>query len=217
MKHILRPAQPRQTEEADILLDQVAISHGLGADLDREIRTLSHGNKQKLGIIQACQLRAPLLILDEPTKGLDPLVQHEFYRILEEARAEGRTVFLSSHNLTEIERICDRVASIRQGALVAVDDVAALRAEAVRMVEFTCEREPEAAAFHSLVGVADLEVQDRTVRCTVRGPLGALIHRVEPYGIVDMLSRVPSLEEFFLARYGVTEDRDAPEGEGHAG
>ena len=98
----------------------------LGADLARPIRTLSHGNKQKLAIVQAFMHEAPLLILDEPTTGLDPLVQQEFFALIDEARAAGRTVLLSSHNLGEVERVCDRVAILHEGRTVAsgrVDEI----------------------------------------------------------------------------------------------
>ena len=189
----------------------------LGIDLDRTIRTLSHGNKQKIAIIQAFQHRAPLLILDEPTTGLDPLVQQEFFGLLDEARDEGRTVFLSSHNLTEVERICDRVGSVIDGALVAVDDVAALRRDALRIVEVTCARPPAAADFAALDGLGDLEIEDNGLRCTMRGALGPLVACAAPFEIRDVLSRAPSLEEFFLARFGDPEvDSEATEGNSHA-
>ena len=174
----------------------------LGSDLDRSIRALSHGNKQKLAIIQAFQHRAPLLILDEPTTGLDPLVQQEFFSLVTAARAEGRTVFLSSHNLTEVEKVCDRVASIRAGRLIAVDEVTKIRSEALRVVELTC-REPLASAdFATLEGLDGLTIEGRVLRGTMRGSLGPLIACAAPFEIIDLLSREASLEEYFLARYG---------------
>jgi beta-exotoxin I transport system ATP-binding protein len=185
------------------------LAERLGIDLSRSIRTLSHGNKQKLAIILAFQHRASLLILDEPTNGLDPLVQQEFFGLVSEARAEGRTVFLSSHNLTEVERVCDRVASIREGRLIAVDEIATLRNDSLRIVEVTCGRRPDPTAFSHVEGLSDLEVDGPILRCSIRGSLGALIAAAAPYEIIDLLSRRPSLEEFFLAMYGERRENHA--------
>jgi ABC-2 type transport system ATP-binding protein len=177
----------------------------LGAELDRPIRTLSHGNKQKLAIVLAFQEKAPLLILDEPTTGLDPLVQQEFFAMIEEVRAEGRTVFLSSHNLTEVERICDRVAMIQEGRLIAVEGVGAIGREALRLVKIVCARPPHGDAFTGLAGIDGLEASGTELRCRVQGPLGALLQRAAQFEIVDVQSREPNLEEFFLTRYGALE------------
>lgn len=174
----------------------------LQAELDRPIRTLSHGNKQKLAILLAFLHRPPVLILDEPTSGLDPLMQQEFFGLIDEGRREGRTVFLSSHNLPEVEKVCDRVGSIRNGRLVAVEKVADLRSAMVRVVELFCEREPALSAFADLPGLGDLVLDGRRIGCTLQGPIGQLLDRAGPFGIVDLLSRRPTLEEFFLAMYG---------------
>jgi ABC-2 type transport system ATP-binding protein len=123
----LRGAIPRERAEA--------LARRLDCDLGREIRALSSGNRQKLGLIQAFMSDPELLILDEPTNGLDPLVQQTFYELVLEARAAGRTVLLSSHILPEVERVCDRVGILREGRLVAVESIADLRARAVRRVE----------------------------------------------------------------------------------
>ena len=178
------------------------LSDRLGIELNRSIRTLSHGNKQKLAIALAFLHRAPVMILDEPTTGLDPLLQQEFFDLVDEQRAAGSTVFLSSHNLTEVERVCDRVASVREGRLVAVEDVSAIRASAVRKVELTCARDLTVADFATIDGIGDLEVDGLVLRCTMRGPLGPLVAAAGAYEIVDILSREPNLEEFFLAMYG---------------
>ncbi len=174
----------------------------LGCDLDRPIRALSHGNKQKLAVIQTFMDRAPILILDEPTTGLDPLVQQEFFGLLDEARRSGGTVFLSSHNLSEVEKVCDRVASVREGRLAAVDEIAALRHRALRIVEIVCERSPARSVFEELAGLSEVSVEGRVLRCRVQGSLGKLVAAATPYGIVDILSREPGLEELFLALYG---------------
>ncbi len=184
-----------------------SLAERLGADLQRPIRTLSHGNKQKLAIVQAFMHETPLLILDEPTTGLDPLVQQAFFALVEEARAAGRTVLLSSHNLGEVERVCDRFASVRQGRLVGVETMADLRDRAVRLVSLTAGRPLDAGVFAALPGIDDLVVDGLTLHCTVQGPLQPLLAAAAPYEVVDILSREPNLEEFFLALYGQREVR----------
>jgi len=186
----------------------------LGADLTRPIGTLSHGNKQKLAIVQAFMHEAPLLILDEPTTGLDPLVQQEFFALVTEARAAGRTVLFSSHNLGEVERVCDRFASLRDGRLVGVEDLAGLRRRALRQVTLTCARPLERAAFVGLPGVEELQVEGSILRGTVRGSFQALLAAAAPFEVVDILSREPSLEEFFLALYGDSGSEAEAGGEG---
>jgi ABC-2 type transport system ATP-binding protein len=178
------------------------------ADLARPIRDLSHGNKQKLALIQALMHRPPILILDEPTLGLDPLLQQEFYGLLQKVREDGSTVLLSSHNLTEVERMCDRVASIRNGRLVAVDDIAGLRREALRIVQLRTARAIKASAFERLPSLNHVRVDGKVLCCTVRGALGELVTAAAHFGIEDMFSREPSLEEFFLSRYGERTDHD---------
>src|SRR5659263_248594 len=136
--------------------DVSALAERLDCDLDRKVADLSSGNKRKLGLIQAFMHRPELLILDEPTSGLDPLVQHEFYALVDEVRDAGQTVFLSSHVLPEVQRVCDRVAFIREGELVAVEDVAALTGRAVREVEVTFAAPVPAAAFEGVDGVTSV-------------------------------------------------------------
>ncbi|MFO7654574.1 MAG: ABC transporter ATP-binding protein [Candidatus Krumholzibacteriia bacterium] len=177
----------------------------LGADLDRPVRRLSHGNKQKLGIVQAFMHDAPLLILDEPTTGLDPLVQQEFFSLIEESRRAGRTVLLSSHNLAEVERVCDRFASVRDGRLIAVEEMASLRGRAVRVVKLTCARPLAREAFAALPGLEDLVIEGVTLQASVHGTLEQLLAAAAPFELVDILSREPNLEEFFLALYGRAE------------
>jgi beta-exotoxin I transport system ATP-binding protein len=185
------------------------LAERLGADLHRPIRTLSHGNKQKLAIVLAFQEQAPLLVLDEPTTGLDPLVQQEFFAMIEEVRQDGRTVFLSSHNLTEVERVCDRVAMIESGKLIAIEEVAAIGRQALRLVKISCVRPPAPDVFDDLDGVDELSIEGCTVRCKASGALGPLLQRASAFGIEDLLSREPSLEEFFLSRYGARRSPNA--------
>jgi ABC-2 type transport system ATP-binding protein len=174
----------------------------LECDLTRVIRTLSSGNRQKIGLVQALMSDPDLLILDEPTNGLDPLVQQAFYQLLGEVRAAGRTVFLSSHVLPEVERVCDRVGFIRDGRLVAVESIAALRSRAIRhlQVEFCADVSPR--AFDGLVGLSDLSVAGRTMRCAVLGPMDPVLKAVNRFEVRTLTSTEPSLEETFLAFYG---------------
>jgi ABC-2 type transport system ATP-binding protein len=182
----------------------------LDSDLTRPVKTLSHGNRQKIGLIAAFMHQPELLMLDEPTLGLDPLVQQAFYRLIVEAKADGRTVFLSSHILPEVERVCDRVGIIREGQIIAVEDVAALKARALRRLEIHFARPVPPEAFATVTGVRDLTVEDSILRCTVMGSLDALVKAAAQFEVVDVVSHEPSLEEIFLAYYG----RLAPAGRG---
>ncbi len=178
------------------------LAERLGADVSVKIASLSHGNKQKLALIQAFMHRPPLLILDEPTQGLDPLIQQEFHALLLEARAAGQTVFLSSHALREVERVCDRVGIIREGRLIAVEDVGAMKAKALRTLEFHFARPVPRDAFEGLPGVHHLEVHGDIVSCTVAGPLDAVVKAAARFEVIDVASHEPSLEDIFLKFYG---------------
>ncbi len=178
-----------------------ALAERLGSDLGRRIGELSHGNKQKIGLIQALMNQPELLILDEPTTGLDPLVQQEFYRMLEELRDDGKTVFFSSHVLPEVERVCDRVAIIREGRLIAVEDVSAIKAKAARKIEVTFETPPPADSFTNLP-VRDLVLNDRRLQCTVQGSVDSVVKALARFNVIDLISHEPSLEDTFLALYG---------------
>ena len=171
-------------------------------DPSRRFKEYSKGNKQKIGLVIALQHRPELLILDEPTSGLDPLVQQSFYALVREARTEGRTVFLSSHILSEVERTCDRVAIIRDGRLVKVDSVEGLRDLAHHAVELRFADGVPAEAFSGLPGVSDLEVEDHTLRMRVFGPITPVVQAAARYELLDFVSREPTLEETFLAQYG---------------
>jgi ABC-2 type transport system ATP-binding protein len=173
-------------------------------DLDpsRRYREYSKGNKQKVGLVAALQHRPELLMLDEPTAGLDPLVQQTFFSLLREHVKDGATVFLSSHILSEVERSCDRVAIIREGRLVRVDRVDALRDLAHHQVELRFEGKPPADAFKKLKGVSDVTVEDHILRMRVLGSITPVVQAAAKLGVTDFLSREPSLEETFLAQYG---------------
>src|SRR6185436_5636796 len=147
----------------------------LGLDISRRFRHYSHGNKQKVGLIQAFMHRPRLLILDEPTSGLDPLNQQEFDRMVAEVRAENRTVFLSSHILSEVESMCDRVGIVREGRLVRVGGVVDLKDIKRHELVLTFAGAPPAAAFRALADVEDAETlpDGHSVRLTVHGGLDA--------------------------------------------
>ena len=174
-------------------------------DLSARIRSLSHGNKQKVALIQAFMHEPELLVLDEPTTGLDPIVQQEFHRLVEDVRADGRTVFLSSHVMPEVERLCDRVAIIREGRLVAVEDVGEMKAKAVRTLDIHFATPVPVEAFADLAGVREVAAQGDVLHLTVAGPLDAVVKRAATFEVVDLESHVPSLEEIFLAFYGKEE------------
>ena len=177
------------------------LSERLGSDLSRPMGQLSHGNKQKVGLIQAAMNRPELLILDEPTTGLDPLVQQEFFHLLDEVRSGGGTVFLSSHVLPEVERACDRVAIIRDGVLVSVEDVSAIKNIAVRRIEVTFNSPVPDCIFERL-DLHNLALTGNTMRCTVQGSIDPLIKALSRHDVTDFISREPNLEETFLAMYG---------------
>jgi beta-exotoxin I transport system ATP-binding protein len=171
-------------------------------DLGTRIRSLSHGNKQKVGLIQAFMHRPELVVLDEPTQGLDPLVQQAFHELVEEVRTEGRTVFLSSHVMPEVERLCDRVGIIREGRLIAIEDIGDLKARAMRTLEVHFSHPVSTEAFSGLPGVREVEAHGDTLRLTVAGPLDAIVKAAGRFEVVDVATHEPSLEDVFLAFYG---------------
>ncbi len=178
------------------------LAERLNCRLEQPIRTLSQGNKRKIGLIQAFMHSPELIVLDEPTSGLDPLVQHEFYQMLAESRSRGQTVFLSSHNLAEVERVCDRVAIIRSGRLAATENVAMLRARSLRNLEIHFAEDFEASAFAGVPGLEILAAEKRLLKGRLRGGMDALLKTAARFAISDFRSQEPSLEEIFLAYYG---------------
>jgi ABC-2 type transport system ATP-binding protein len=174
----------------------------LDLDPSRRFKEYSKGNKQKVGLVVALQHRPDLLLLDEPTSGLDPLVQQTFYEVIREAKAEGRTVFLSSHILSEVEKTADRVAIIRDGRLVKVDRVEALRDLAHHQVELRFAGDVPVGAFAGLPGVSDVATEDNVLRLRVSGSITPVVREAANYDLLDFVSREPSLEETFLAQYG---------------
>jgi ABC-2 type transport system ATP-binding protein len=170
-------------------------------DIGREVRELSHGNRQKLGLIQAFMNRPDLLILDEPTTGLDPLVQQSFFRLMAEQRASGTTVFISSHVLPEVERLCDRVAMIAEGQLLTTERVDDLKRHALRSLELTFAGPVPAAAFEGIAGVQEVSVEDARLRCRVIGSVDHLLKAASRFEVLNVASQEPTLEEIFVALY----------------
>ncbi|HET6713000.1 MAG TPA: ABC transporter ATP-binding protein [Actinomycetota bacterium] len=171
-------------------------------DLTRRIKDLSHGNKQKVGLVQAFMHRPDLLVLDEPTQGLDPLVQQTFYALLDEERARGLTVFLSSHVMPEVERVCDRVAIVREGRLVAIEDIGQLKAHALRRLDLHFEGPAPADAFAGLPSVREIHSHGDELSLFVEGPLDAVIKQAARFTVVNVETREPSLEDLFLTYFG---------------
>lgn len=173
----------------------------LGLDLHARIRTLSKGNRQKVGLIQAFMHEPELLILDEPTAGLDPLLQQEFTVMARQVAAEGRTVFMSSHVMGEVQRTSDRVGLIRDGALVAEQSVESLRASSVRKVEIEFAAAVPREEFARLPGVSGVTMDGNVLRCRLDGPADALVKAAAARTVVSITSEEPDLEDVFLQRY----------------
>jgi ABC-type multidrug transport system ATPase subunit len=175
----------------------------LGLDPSKRFREYSHGNKQKLGLVQAFMHQPRLLILDEPTSGLDPLNQQEFYKMLAEIHAEGRTVFLSSHILPEVEQTCDRVAIIREGRLVIIDHVSALKAIRQRDVEIAFAGPASVEWFKQAADVTKVAqgADECTLQLVVQGDLAEIIQIAGQHGATNIATHEPTLEEAFLRFY----------------
>ncbi|HVX23378.1 MAG TPA: ABC transporter ATP-binding protein [Acidimicrobiales bacterium] len=171
-------------------------------DLDptTKVRAYSKGNRQKVILIAALMVRPDLLVLDEPTSGLDPLMEQAFRHCIGEVRDRGQTVFLSSHIMSEVEALCDRVGILRDGKLVEMGTLAEMRHLSALIVEARFDRAvPDLSA---VPGVRAVEADGSTVRCQVRGPIEPLVKVLAAAGVTELLSREPSLEELFLAQYG---------------
>jgi ABC-2 type transport system ATP-binding protein len=178
------------------------LAERFAADLHRPIRELSTGNRQKLGLIQAFMHEPELLILDEPIAGLDPLVQQSFHALLGEVAAEGRTVFLSSHTLSEVERVAHRVAILREGRLAVVDSLENLRAIAVRKLEIEFGgRAPTPDELRALPGVHEAALNGSNAVVAYEGSADPLVKVIAKYDVRSIRSRDDDLEEIFLRYY----------------
>ena len=177
------------------------LSRRLRADLSRPLGQLSRGNRQKVGLILALFHRPDLLIFDEPTSGLDPLMQEEFIALVGEERERGATVFLSSHELDEVERICDRVGIIREGRLIAIEGVADLLGRTQRRVSVEFSEPIDLADLRACPGVVALEDRGPRVSFRVSGALDPVIKAIARHRVVELESAHPTLEEIFLSYY----------------
>ncbi|MVU82372.1 ATP-binding cassette domain-containing protein [Nocardia sp. ET3-3] len=181
-----------------------ALADRLRLDLGRRYEELSHGNKQKVGLIQAFMHRPELLILDEPTLGLDPLMQRVFHELLQEAVAGGASVLLSSHVLSEVESICDRVGLIRDGRVWKVGSLNELRVKRIHRVAAIVSETLDPARLLDVPGVADPRVAGRRLTCSVQGSIGPLLDVLAAAGVVELDSHELSLEEVFLHEFETT-------------
>ena len=173
----------------------------LDLDLTRRIRDYSSGNKQKLGLVAALMGKPDLLILDEPTIGLDPLVQQTVLELVQEAKNEGRTVFFSSHILSEVQTVCDRVGIIRDGMLIKVERVETLIQQPFHRLLLRFERMPETDSFN-VDGVREIMRDDNMLILEIKQNLPSVMKQAAAFGIVDIESQPVTLEEIFLAFYG---------------
>jgi ABC-2 type transport system ATP-binding protein len=184
------------TEHRDRLAERLDI------DLSRRVRDLSSGNRRKVSLLLAFVADAELLVLDEPTNGLDPLVQHEFLQLVRETRAAGTTVFLSSHVLSEVQRVADRVAVLRQGQVVALGTVDELRGRARQRVDIWFAGNAPAAELAEIPGLAQKLVDGRRFSAVLTGPIQPLLEVASRHPVDSMLVEEPDLEEAFLDLYG---------------
>jgi beta-exotoxin I transport system ATP-binding protein len=171
------------------------------ADLDRPVHQLSTGNRQKLGLIQAFMHEPELLILDEPIAGLDPLVQTSFHALLAEVSSQGRTVFLSSHTLSEVERVTRRLAILRRGKLVVVDSLENLHKVAMRRLEIEFAVPVDSGEFRLLPGVKEVQASGATVTIGFEGPADAVVKTAAAHEVLAIRPREDDLEDIFLRYY----------------
>ena len=197
----------RPSNRRSELLDRLELS---ARTLRRPVRDYSRGMRQKIGIIQALQHDPELAILDEPTEGLDPLMQRAFYAILDDLKAAGRTIFFSSHVLSEVERVCDRVAIVRRGRLVALQDVASLLEHRKRNVELLAP-DGELPVLDGVPGVSGIgRTADGRLTCQLEGDVGPFLAAIAGHRIMDLTIEPAHLEEAFLELYEDAEPEDEP-------
>jgi len=171
------------------------------ADLHRPLGKLSRGNRQKVGLILALFHRPELLIFDEPTSGLDPLMQEEFLALVREERERGCAIFLSSHELDEVERVCDRVGIIREGRLIAVERIADLLGKTQRRVSVEFAAAVDPADLRAVPGVADMQTEDGRISFRVTGDIDPVVKAIARHPVADLELSHPTLEEVFLTYY----------------
>lgn len=178
-----------------------ALAERFDLDLSVQIGNLSKGNRQKVGVVQAFMHEPELLILDEPTSGLDPLLQREFQAMVRELVGNGQTVFMSSHVLSEVQAVADRVGIIREGRMVAVERVEDLREKAVRRVTVVFDEHVPAATFESVEGMLDIKVEEATLTCHLEGRADPFVKAIARFPVSSIISEEPDLEELFFDYY----------------
>ncbi len=187
-----------------------SLAERLDSDLSRKVGDMSTGNRQKVGLIQAFMNRPDVIIMDEPSAGLDPLMQAEFHDMMREVAEDGRTVFLSSHTLSEVQRAADRVGIIRHGKLVAVEKVHTLVARAMRKIDLRFDAPVTSSTFEMVPGVSEVEVNDREAKFSFTGEMTALLDAIRSGPtLVDISTREADLEEIFLTYYRDDDEADA--------
>ena len=178
------------------------LARRLDLDINEHIHDLSKGNRQKVSVIQAFMHSPEVLFLDEPTSGLDPLVQREFEKILDEARDRGAAIILSSHVLSEVEHLADRIAIINQGAIVIVDEISTLKSKARRRIDLFFDKKISKNDFSKVPNIKEIEVEDSSLHCVVTGSEHELLKRAVELGVSEVRTQESSLEEIFLDLVG---------------
>ena len=179
-----------------------SLARRLELDINEHIHDLSKGNRQKVSVIQAFMHSPEVLFLDEPTSGLDPLVQREFEKILDEARDRGAAIILSSHVLSEVEHLADRIAIINQGAIVIVDEISTLKSKARRRIDLFFDKKISKNDFSKVPNIKEIEVEDSSLHCVVTGSEHELLKRAVELGVSEVRTQESSLEEIFLDLVG---------------
>jgi len=185
----------------------VSLAKRLELDLNRKTNELSKGNKLKVGIVQSLMADQDLIVMDEPTAGLDPLMQQEFYRILREEKKRGKTIFMASHNLAEVERVCDRVAIIREGQLKVVEEIQALQEKTGKVLEVEFS-DPVTIDEFKLEGVSEVQQDNGRFILTIHENLDGVIEAVSNHRILNMSLKTYSLEQLFLKYYAEEEEQE---------
>lgn len=200
-QQVVNYAASAREGDGAMLKNASGIADRLGLDLTKRVRALSSGNKRKLGLVIAMMHTPDLLILDEPTNGLDPLLQQTFYQMMREIRNEGRTVFLSSHVLGEVQAICDRVGILRDGELKAVERVSDLTHTNFQFVTIRFRDPVTSGEVANVPGVSDVKAEDSTLQFRLNGEWHLLLQAIRNLHVVDIRVKEPSLEDIFLTFY----------------
>jgi ABC-2 type transport system ATP-binding protein len=177
------------------------LANDLDLALNKKIDDLSYGNKKKVGIVQGLLHEPKLIILDEPTGGLDPLMQQKFFDLLRAENKRGATILFSSHNLTEVQKMCDRVAIIKEGKLIKIEKISDLVDNTYKRIHLESTKRVESAYFKGLSGINDLSVEGTTISFLYNGPINAVIKKLGGLDLRNLLVTEPDLEEIFLHYY----------------